>query len=77
MIAVIVYLIYLRPNTRGLPVTVVLLVVLQVGKSFNKHELLPIDPAALFWKSIFIDQAALNGTRPDSPEGVEPAVTPN
>jgi hypothetical protein len=37
--------------------------------------------APFFWDSestgIFIDQAALNGTRPNSPEGVKPATAPS
>ncbi len=31
----------------------------------------------VFFESIFIDQAALNGTRTNSPVGVKPATTPS
>ncbi len=31
----------------------------------------------LFFESIFIDQATLNGTRPNSPLGVKPATVPS
>ena len=36
-----------------------------------KHDL-----HCFFFESIFIDQATLNGTRPVTPVGAEPAMTP-
>ena len=44
------------------------------------HIMMPVDALrpfhGLFLESIFIDQAALNGTRPNSPSGVKPARPP-
>ena len=50
------------------------------GDYFTQHTIvkaLLVDKEHFFLESIFIDQATLNGTRPVTPVGAEPAVTPS
>ena len=46
------------------------------GKSSHMSKRMVSDQG-FFSESIFIDQAALNGTRPNSPVGLKPAATPS
>ena len=45
------------------------------GSTTALSDVVPL--TVFFWESMFIDQATLNGTRPVTPVGAEPAVTPS